>query len=275
MTFDIKTIEDLSLNAWPSHQIQVYDGWILRFSYFYTHRTNSVEQIGPSILPFSEKINYCEQIYKRWQTPCIFKITPLSDPSLENLLIEKGYHTEHRTNVMVLDLNNIPDSSNSHTNGANNIHITPISDTDNSHISIEGTPYAPVHIQYSIPLSWIHGLFDLKQTTDPIHRKIVPSMYAAIPKDVISAFIQDNGRIIATGLGILDRDYIGIYAIHVDETYRGQHYATKIVHTLLSEGKKKGATRAYLQVVFGNQPAISLYRKVGFRKLYTYWFRVK
>ena len=35
----IKTIEDLSLNAWPSHQIELYDGWILRFSYFYTHRT--------------------------------------------------------------------------------------------------------------------------------------------------------------------------------------------------------------------------------------------
>lgn len=248
MTFDIKTIEDLSLNAWPSHQIQVYDGWLLRFSYFYTHRTNSVEQIGPSILPFSEKINYCEQIYKRWQTPCIFKITPLIDPSLESLLIEKGYQTEHRTNVMVLDLRDI---------------------------NIEGTQHAQVHIQYDISLDWIEGLFDLKQTTDPVHRKIVPSMYAAIPKDVISACIQDNGRIIATGLGILDRNYIGIYAIHVDEAYRGRHYATKIVHTLLSEGKKKGATRAYLQVVSGNQPAISLYRKAGFRKLYTYWFRVK
>lgn len=248
MTFDIKTIEDLSLNAWPSHQIQVYDGWILRFSYFYTHRTNSVEQIGPSILPFSEKINYCEQIYKRWQTPCIFKITPLSDPSLESLLVEKGYHTEHRTEVMALDLNNI---------------------------NIEETPHKQVHVQYDIPLSWIHGLFDLKQTTDPIHRKIVPSMYAAIPKDVISACILDNGRIIATGLGILDRDYIGIYAIHVDEAYRGRHYASSIVHTLLSEGKRKGAAQAYLQVVSGNQPAISLYRKAGFRKLYTYWFRVK
>ena len=29
----IKTIEDLSLNAWPSHQIELYDGWILGFSY--------------------------------------------------------------------------------------------------------------------------------------------------------------------------------------------------------------------------------------------------
>ena len=52
----IKTIEDLSLNAWPSHQIELYDGWILRFSYFYTHRTNSVEQIGPSTIPVEEKV---------------------------------------------------------------------------------------------------------------------------------------------------------------------------------------------------------------------------
>ena len=25
----IKMIEDLSLNAWPSHQIQLYDGWLI------------------------------------------------------------------------------------------------------------------------------------------------------------------------------------------------------------------------------------------------------
>ena len=44
----IKKIEDMSLNAWPSHKMELYDGWILRFSYFYTHRTNSVEQFGNS-----------------------------------------------------------------------------------------------------------------------------------------------------------------------------------------------------------------------------------
>ena len=56
----IKTIEDLSLNAWPSHQIELYDGWILRFSYFYTHRTNSGEQIGPATIPVEEKVQYWE-----------------------------------------------------------------------------------------------------------------------------------------------------------------------------------------------------------------------
>ena len=63
----IKMIEDLSLNAWPSHQIQLYDGWLLRFSYFYTHRTNCVEQIGPASIPIEEKINFCEDAYHRWE----------------------------------------------------------------------------------------------------------------------------------------------------------------------------------------------------------------
>ena len=71
MNSKVKIIEDLSLNAWPSHQIELYDGWILRFSYFYTHRTNSVEQIGPSTLPLPEKIAYCESVYQDWGTPGI------------------------------------------------------------------------------------------------------------------------------------------------------------------------------------------------------------
>lgn len=250
MVFDIKTIEDLSLNAWPSHQMQVYDGWIIRYSYFYTHRTNSVEQIGPSSLPLPEKIEYCEQIYRRWNTPSIFKITPLSHPLLEPLLIEQGYHIEHSTDVMILDL-------------------------ENEYNYIEETHTIPIKVQHHIAPAWIESLFQLKGTTNPIHRKIVPSMYAAIPKDVIAISIRKKGKRIATGLGILDRDYIGIYAIHVTEEYRHRGYAATVIHTLISEGIKSGATKAYLQVVSDNTPALNLYQKIGFKKLYTYWFRVK
>lgn len=70
----------MSLNAWPSHKMELYDGWILRFSYFYTHRTNSVEQFGNSTLTWREKIPYCESVYKRLRTPAVFKISPLVSP---------------------------------------------------------------------------------------------------------------------------------------------------------------------------------------------------
>ena len=64
---DIKYIEELSLNAWPSHMIELYDGWLIRFSHNYTYRTNSVEQVGASTIPVEEKIAYCEEIYRKFQ----------------------------------------------------------------------------------------------------------------------------------------------------------------------------------------------------------------
>lgn len=68
-------------------------------------------------------------------------------------------------------------------------------------------PYSAVTITDEIPDIWITSLFDLKGMTNPIHRAVVPSMYRAIPKETICASIWKEGKIIATGLGILDRDY--------------------------------------------------------------------
>lgn len=247
MEITIKQIEDMSLNAWPSHKMELYDGWILRFSYFYTHRTNSVEQFGSSTLPWREKIPYCEAVYRRLGTPAIFKISPLVSPDFDYVLENRGYQIEHITNVMTLELNNT----------ATEI----LSDK--------------VQICEHISQKWIESLFALKKMTNPIHRAVVPSMYQAILKETLCASITENGEIVATGLGILDRDYIGIYAIHVREDYRKRGYARQILGSLLLKGQKKGAQKAYLQVVEGNHPARALYEAFGFRYFYTYWFRVQ
>ncbi|HIS26931.1 MAG TPA: GNAT family N-acetyltransferase [Candidatus Pullilachnospira intestinigallinarum] len=248
MQATIKMIEDFSLNAWPSHQIQFYDGWLLRFSYFYTHRTNSVEQIGPSSIPLEEKIDFCEDAYRRWGTPSIFKITPLLPEDFEQRLIRRGYQVQHSTQVMLLDFSG----------------WTP------------GESQIPVLLEHTINDRWISGLFSLKGTTNAIHRQIVPSMYRAIPKETISASITNTrGQIIAIGMGILDRDYIGIYAIHVHPHYRGRGLARSVCRTLLDEGFHRGMSGAYLQVVEGNFPAKNLYLSLGFRDFYQYWFRTK
>lgn len=244
----IKMIEDFSLNAWPSHQIQLYDGWLLRFSYFYTHRTNSVEQIGPSSIPLEEKIDFCEDAYRRWGTPAIFKITPLLDAEFEHALCARDYMTQHVTEVMLLDYSTYRTKE----------------------------PSACVQLDHSITPRWVNSLFALKGTTNAVHRQIVPSMYQAIPKDTISASITNElGQIVAIGLGICDRSYIGIYAIHVHPRYRGCGYARSICTVLLNAGKQLGLDGAYLQVVYGNTPAKNLYTSLGFRDFYKYWFRVK
>ena len=243
----IKTIEDLSLNAWPSHQMQIYDGWILRFSYFYTHRTNCVEQIGPSSLPFEEKIRYCEEIYRYWNTPCIFKITPLLPTAFDLMLEELGYEIEHVTEVKSMNLCQFVSKP----------------------IKVD------VQISTKITPEWLETLFALKHTTNSTHRLIVPTMYAAIPKKTLAAAILVDGKIRAIGLGILDRDHIGLYAINVDAKFRCHHLGRAVCQEILKAGIQEGAKKAYLQVVPDNLAAKNLYRSLGFQDTYTHWFRSK
>lgn len=246
----MKKIEDLSLNAWPSRQMQVYDGWILRYSQFYTHRTNCVEQIGLSTLPLPEKIAYCEDIYRYWKTPCIFKITPIGDPGLDPLLAERGYGIEHATTVMTRSLITAP-----------------------GEVALPG--FCRIKIRGRTDSEWINGLFDLKGNISPVHRSIVPQMYDAIPKEEIAVSVSSKGKLIGTGLGILDRDTVGVYAIHVDGQHRRRGIASAIVRTILIKARGLGAENAYLQVVSDNTAARNLYRKEGFTDSYRYYFRVK
>lgn len=245
MNDKIKIVEDLSLNAWPSYQMQIYDGWILRFSYFYTHRTNCIEQIGPSSIPLEDKLDYCEEIYEKWGTPAIYKINPLIDSSFDQKLTERGYLIAHITEVMTMSL------------------------MDHK----PGTSSSRVILREKISPAWLNALFSMKGTVNQTHRLIVPSMYAAIPKDTIAAYVYDQDKIIGTGLGILDRDYIGLYAIHVDSRYRGLGIGRDICQAILDTSMEHGASYAYLQVVKGNTPAKTLYTSLGFQDFYTYWFR--
>ena len=265
----IKLIEEISLNAWPSHKMELYDGWLIRFSHNYTHRTNSVTQVGASLIPIEEKIEYCEKIYENYHTPSIFKISPLLDPSFDTLLAGRGYEIQHTTEVMTMNFSEfapLPQESAEYEYYGRNSGLP-------SFVVYPGNVI--VQLRDRITDEWIHSLFRLNGTTNPTLRRIVPSMFKAIPKETIVANIEIDGRMVASGLGILDRGHVGLYAIYVDASCRHKSFGSCICSTILSEARKKGADKAYLQVVKGNVHAKNMYRSFGFRDLYTYWFRVK
>jgi len=265
----MKLIEEISLNAWPSHKIELYDGWLIRFSHNYTYRTNSVEQVGASSIPVEEKIAYCEDMYSNFHTPANFKINPLLDPSFDRLLGEKGYDIRHTTEVMTMPMDRFRPyqavSAEYEYYGRNSGLPSFIEYPDNT----------IVQMRDRITDEWINSLFRLNGTTNPTLRRIVPSMFKAIPKETIVAFIEIDGRTVASGLGILDRGHIGLYAIYVDASCRHKNFARAICSAILSEAEKKGARHAYLQVVQGNAGARHLYETLGYQKFYTYWFRSK
>lgn len=265
----MKLIEEISLNAWPSHKIELYDGWLIRFSHNYTYRTNSVEQVGASSIPVEEKIAYCEDMYCNFHTPANFKINPLLDPSFDQLLAEKGYDIRHTTEVMTMPMDKF------RPYGAVSAEYEYYGRNSGLPSFIEYPEFTIVQMRDRITDEWITSLFRLNGTTNPTLRRIVPSMFKAIPKETIVAFIEIDGRTVASGLGILDRGHIGLYAIYVDASCRHKNFARAICSAILSEAEKKGARHAYLQVVQGNLGAKHLYETLGYQKFYTYWFRSK
>jgi len=269
MKNDIHLIEEISLNAWPSHKVELYDGWLIRFSYNYTHRTNSVHLVASSTLPLEEKIAFCEREYQYAHTPVIFKISPFEADWLDAVLEGDGYETVHTTDVLTMPLS----------------RFCPYQAIGAEYESYQRNSGLPSFVVYpgnvlvqlcdTITDDWINGLFRLNGTTNPTHLRIVPSMYKAIPKQTIAARIEIDGRMVASGLGILDRGHVGLYAIYVDASCRRRHFGRAICSTIISEAVKFGATHAYLQVVAHNEGAKKLYKGLGFEYLYTYWFRQK
>ena len=266
LTQNIKYMEELSLNAWPSYKIELYDGWLIRYSCNYTYRTNSVEQIGPSSIPVEEKIAYCEAVYTGFGTPTSFKINPLLDPSFDHLLARRGYDVKHLTEVMTCSLDevNLMQEQERDYLFENRLNLPTL---------VRYPGQLTVQLSSEITPEWLQGLFHLNGTASPALRRIVPSMYAAIPKETIAASVEIDGHMAASGLGIRDRDWVGIYAVYVSPSCWRRHYARAVCSTILREAKLLGAEKAYLQVVKGNHSAKKLYESLGFRDFYTYWFR--
>src|SRR5580693_6740913 len=77
----ITQLEELSINAWPSLQTLVYDGWVLRFADGYTKRANSSNPLYEGVLDVDEKIDACEKLYSGRRLDTVFKLTTASHPA--------------------------------------------------------------------------------------------------------------------------------------------------------------------------------------------------
>ncbi|MCX6276582.1 MAG: GNAT family N-acetyltransferase [Bacteroidetes bacterium] len=242
----IRQFEEISGNAWPALQTMHYDGWILRFAGGVTKRSNSVNLLYPSTINPDEKIDFCESLYHFRQIPPCFKITSIADPpDIDDRLAGKGYLILSTISFQTIDL------------------------VKNDLKEPEG-----IHIELDLSPAWLDefirmNAFDPKRK--PVYTGIMNQ--ALTPKCLVS--IRRKQKTIGVGLGVLEGKYIGIFDIVVDPNHRNSGLGNELVNAILFWGKNAGAETAYLQVLTNNQPALNLYRKMGFCESYQYWYRMK
>jgi N-acetylglutamate synthase len=241
-----RLIEELSMNAWPSMQTHLYDGWVLRFSEGYTKRANSINPLYPSSLAMEEKITACESLYEDKKLPATFKIIGTEQQTeLEKELICRGYGKLDETAVMTASLRSF---------------------------KCEASPSLVYETAFTD--AWSNG-FIACNAINPAYETVLRKMLDCVPGEKIIISKRLNGVIAACGFGVMERGYVGLFDIVVDKTCRGKGIGKEVVQSILGRAKEEGAETAYLQVLKGNVVAENLYGKLGFEESYRYWYRKK
>jgi ribosomal protein S18 acetylase RimI-like enzyme len=241
----IQHIEELSINAWPSLQTLCYDGWLLRFAKGFTRRANSIYPLYPSREDLGRKITHCEELYRSQHLPVIFKMTPAASPyDLDTVLAGRGYEMEARTSLQVLDL------------------------TDLMPVSSDG-----ITVTRELTGEWLEDALRLNKLNKETSLVFTEILSQIIPRKLFISF-RLNGETAASGLGVIEDGYLGIFDIIVTESHRHQGHGWQLMMNLLWFARENGAHKAYLQVLEDNLPAIGLYNRLGFKEIYQYWYRV-
>lgn len=244
----ILRMEERSMNAWPSLQTLLYDGWVIRFSGGYTKRANSICPIYSSGLDVEEKINYCEKLYTSNQLPVVYKLTKACNPADLDLILEKrGYRRIDETAVRIAQI----DEENCYTN------------------------QFEVKAEYDFTREWVSTLITCTSMSNADKIDVMKKMLSNITGDRVCVRINLADEPVACGFGVIEDGYMGIYDIVVNPSYRGRGYGRAIMQELLREARKKNIDKAYLSVVVGNTIAERLYDSLGFKEIYRYWYRVK
>lgn len=252
--FRIGEIEEILLNAFPSVDREIYDGWILNFSNAYTYRANCIYPFYASNYDFEEKIRHCEEQYRELFLPAVYKMTTAVSSKLDKLLEKEDYKIVKYVDVLCRSLEDW---------------------------NAVGREQLQHHMNYEMVVSdamdevWLNGVNALINIPFPSMEKTQKRIFRQIRLPLVCVKIIHEGNVIGTGLGVIERHYVGLYAIHVHKDYRGCGLGYEICSEIMSRGKQMGATKAHLQVRQGNDSAFQMYMKLGFQKIYTQWFRMK
>jgi N-acetylglutamate synthase len=243
---EARHLEEHALNASGAFQSLVYDGWLLGYRPGPTKRLRCVNPFYSSTVPLAEKVAYCEAFYASVELPTTFRLLPFSEPpELDGWLEREGWLRFDATQVLRCAI---------------------------AESAVPARP--PDNVEIVEPPAWEL----LAAPLLGIPADALPSYVeraASYPLPHAGALIRRDGEVVACGLVKLEDGHAGLFAVNTAKPWRGRGLGRAIVAALLAEARRRGATRAYLQVTIDNAPALALYSCFGFTTAYEYWYRAR
>lgn len=236
-------LESRLINAWPSFEYQVYDGWILRLANGYSKRANSASPLVPGADLDEALLDHMVVRFVAANVRPTFRLTSLQAPGVDRLLAGRGFHLLEPTLVMTQA---IPE---------------------------ECTVDPSLLLEAEVSKRWVRETAE-SYGGDKADNATLIEIVSRIRQKAVFATLDLDDRHVAWGLAVVERGYVGLYDIVVSPELRGIGLGRRVVTSLMAWGRREGAHTAYLQVREDNEVARSLYAGLGFAEAYRYTHRV-
>jgi GNAT superfamily N-acetyltransferase len=250
MSFElVARLDELAAYAWSPGLVEPLDGWRLRYHAGVTRRANSVwPRDDGGAIPIFEKLARVEEFYRDRGLPVLYQLSPASKPAeLDSLLEELDYAREAPTLVQAADLTVVA----GRTGIASGLQV-----------SVEEALSEPWFVAYH---EIVAGGSQGEARRELIQR---------IPARPGFAVALVEGQPATVAIGVLQEEWVGVFAMATHWAYRRQGAATAVLHGLANWGRGYGAQRIYLQVMEENAPARAAYARAGFETVYSYHYRM-
>ena len=239
----LRLVDELALNAWPAPVCQQVGGWVLRYGWGTTRRANSAWPCaGPCDLDV--QIGATLRAYQAWGAPARVQVTEGLVPGLDERLADLGWTSEGACHVMAASVTDIVDR----TPDGTDVELATTPDTD-----------------------WIEAWWTAGRGGEPpdAAARIVGLPLPAAAHARRSA----NGRWLSVGRGVVERGWVGIFAVATNPDCRGHGHGTAVLGQIARWASGVGAQHAYLQVEVENTRAERLFSRLGFERLGSYHYR--
>lgn len=244
LTMTYMTIEHAARNAWPSITEKQLPYGVLRFAHGYTKRANSMNLYSAQQVDGVRLVRDCEEFFADYRQPSIIRMPSFTCPGrLDRFLEHSGYDEAEPSQVMTCQLSHIHQAA---------VH--------------------PLRLESH---NWLDAYYQASGE-NAVKREVHEQLLLKICGEPFFACMENaSGDPVCCAIGILYNNVLGIFSVVTDPAHQKRQFATLTINALLSWGRERKATHAFLQVDESNMSAINLYMKLGFRKFYRYWYRIR
>jgi len=243
----LSRIEDAGLNASAPPQQRWVDGWLVRFAPGKAQRARCINAVAPGRVPLSEKLDYCQALYRAAGLRLLFRITPFSQPpGLDDWLAQRGCQRLADTRVMVC----------------------PVLPRATAEPLPEGTRLESID-----PEAYAHIIGEFRGTVLSGRQAHAERLkHSPVPYQGMLLRAAD-GVVLACAQFAIESELVGLYDVFTAPAVRGQGLSRRLCALLLAKACEQGARIAYLQVDADNHAARAVYRRLGFADGYAYHYR--